>query len=98
MRGVTEMTVTSRTDTPSAAAFRAERLRRGLSQRACAEALGVVRATIERWEYGQTRIPYAAWRLLLTLPPARPGLSPGWPGQARASRRGEPGRAGGRTV
>ncbi len=53
---------------PSGAAFRAERERRGLSQRACAAELGVARATIERWEHGQSRIPLAAWRLLCSLP------------------------------
>lgn len=46
---------------------KAFRLRRGLSQMALAELLGVSFASVSRWENGKTRPTPAAWRLIIQV-------------------------------
>ena len=61
--------------------FRELRLSLGLSQPACAKALGVCLRTVRHWDRGRNRVPWSAVRLLRLLRGGDLGeLSPRWSG------------------
>ncbi len=58
--------------------FREARLQCALSVDACADLLRISDRTVRNWESGQTRIPYAAYKLLRVLKGGRYLAHPHW--------------------